>query len=356
MVFKTFEPWQWSIAYVIPWEIKYAQVKTLILTHLLIMILTVASVLGVMHVFLKRVVSRRINATVDIVKKVANGDLTHTLPTDGHDEISRMAGHFNLMVANLKLVLTHITDIALQINDHGLEVRKISLTQSTGAQEQSQAVSTTSSAASQLSHSSEQIGQHIQTISQKANHVLDGMNTIKTLSDQTNQILTSLSDKSRQIGKITELIDDVADQTNLLAVNASIEAARAGEQGRGFTVVADQISKLADSTAKSTKDITALVEMIQHEMGNATLAMEESLTSVEEEIKLAQDSADTSLEIAMQANQQISGSQQIAEAMKGIDHTMQNITTSAESSTQAAAELTSLADQLKQSVNHFKIA
>jgi methyl-accepting chemotaxis protein len=176
---------------------------------------------------------------------------------------------------------------------------------------------------------------------------MNGMGKLRETIAKSSELITSLGEKSEQIGKIIGLIDDVADQTNLLAVNASIEAARAGEQGRGFTVVADEIRKLADSTAKSTKDITGLIEMIQHEMSNAIMSMETSIKSVEEESKLAQDSADRSKEIAMSATQQISGSKQISDAMANIDEAMKQIA-SATNQTQAAIKnLNSLSKELK---------
>ncbi len=306
-------------------------------------------------IHMARSIARSINQVVQRVKDVADGNLTQSLKANGTDEIGMLATHFNGMVGNLKEILSRIQGVAVQITSTGQEIRSISEAQASGATEQSSAVSETSSAAAELSKTSEQIGENIKTISQMANHVLTGMEKIKEATDQTNQILTSLNDKSKQIGNITELIDDVADQTNLLAVNASIEAARAGEQGRGFTVVADQISKLADSTAKSTKDITSLVEMIQHEMSNAIIAMEQSLVGVEEEIQLAKDSAAKSREIAMSANQQISGSRQIADAMASIDRTMKDIVVGAQRSASSASQLTGLADELRDSMTCFKV-
>ena len=295
-----------------------------------------------------------IKELVSVTEAVAKGDLKRFAYVKNKDEIGVLASSFNSMIKGLGDVLAKMQDAVNQISSASKEILAANHQQVSGAREQSVAISETTSAAKQLSKSAEQVGENVKKVSQVASHVMSGMVKIKDLIGKTGKIVTSLNEKSQKIGKITEVIDDVADQTNLLAVNASIEAARAGEQGRGFTVVADEIRKLADSTARSTKDITDLIEIIQHEMTNAIMSMEESIKSVEEEVKLSQDSSERVKEIFMSTTQQVSGSKQIAEAMVSIDEAMKQIAQAAQQSQIAAKQLTDLAQELKDTSGNFK--
>lgn len=325
---------------------------------LIVTVLILVSSLFVIAV--SSVISKRISDPVmklsDAAGRVSSGDLTVAVEAKGEDEIGQLARSFNSMVGNLSMLVSSINKSVGQITSASSEILAATQQQAAGAREQSAAVSETTAASKELSKSAEQVGDSIKRVLEVATHALAGMAKIKGAIGKTGQIITSLNEKSQKIGKITEVIDDVADQTNLLAVNAAIEAARAGEQGRGFTVVADEIRKLADSTAKSTKDITALIEVIQHEMSNAIMSMETSVVSVDEEAKLSQESAERSEEIAMSATQQISGSRQIAEAMSNVDEAMKQIAVSAQQSQVALKQLSELSKDLRGATEKFKVA
>jgi hypothetical protein len=99
------------------------------------------------------------------------------------------------------------------------------------------------------------------------------LHRLATSSAHTAKEVDGLAQQAGEISVIVDLIHEIADQTNLLALNAAIEAARAGEAGRGFAVVADEVRKLAERTAKATKDIGQLVVGIRDNSASAKDAM-----------------------------------------------------------------------------------
>jgi methyl-accepting chemotaxis protein len=125
----------------------------------------------------------------------------------------------------------------------------------------------------------------IQTINSDLNEQIAHINRVSEVSDSGRTYLAMLAanmekinQSSQQMTEILGLINDISDRINLLSLNAAIESARAGEHGRGFAVVADEISKLADQTAKSIKDIDALIRRngieIKDSMDNAAKTVE----------------------------------------------------------------------------------
>lgn len=93
-------------------------------------------------------------------------------------------------------------------------------------------------------------------------------------ADAAATTVSRLETASAQIREVVELISSVAAQTKLLALNAQIEAARAGAAGRGFEVVAAEVKSLADTTARSTEDITTTVSDMLAVTGQSVEAME----------------------------------------------------------------------------------
>ncbi len=112
-----------------------------------------------------------------------------------------------------------------------------------------------------------------QTIASTAEEITATTEEMATMAMHLSEDLSKLKDGGQNVlaeikktDDILQFVSDVAANSNLLGLNAAIEAARAGEHGRGFAVVADEIRKMADNSAKSVKDIKAILQAIQNEV------------------------------------------------------------------------------------------
>jgi methyl-accepting chemotaxis protein len=106
------------------------------------------------------------------------------------------------------------------------------------------------------------------------------LGSVKAGSESLQRSIGAIGDRAQEISKILRLIEEIADQTNLLALNAAIEAARAGDAGRGFAVVADEVKRLAERSAQSTRDIGAIIESVQKDVGSAVTLTDQVLVGM----------------------------------------------------------------------------
>lgn len=215
-----------------------------------------------------------------------------------------------------------------------------------GSKEQAKAVEQTAGIVAQVSSAAEQTAAAAQEAANVAGQAAEvakkGTDTVEktiagirkinaSMQDVANKV-AELGKHSEEIGGMIAVIDDIASQTNLLALNAAIEAARAGDQGRGFAVVADEVKKLAERTAKETKEISALVNTVQK--------------GVSESIKASMEGAKQADEGSTLANEAGTALDQILDSINGMTSQIEQISAAAEEMSASASEMVKVVEDV----------
>lgn len=172
-------------------------------------------------------------------------------------------------------------------------------------------ITETSAALKQMVASIENFASIIQAKKGKVNDLKDKAENGATAVQITSRSFQQVSHHIESIKSMTKVISDISEKTNLLAMNAAIEAAHAGDQGRGFAVVAGEVRKLAESSANSTLQITSslnqLISSIDF-LGKNVVTSGEAFKSISngvEEVKYTFD------EISINIQELCSGSEEV---------------------------------------------
>jgi methyl-accepting chemotaxis protein len=332
-------------------------------------------------------IARSISISVEQLKgtaaELAAGNLTQRSTVNSHDELGEISICFNQVAETLHSVVKQVRSSAHDVSGAAIEMRSNAERIASGSEHVAAEAATVATAGEEMAATSNDIAQNCSQAVRSANQAsqtansgaaiiqrtVAGMARISAKVQDSARTVATLGEKSEQIGAIISTIEDIADQTNLLALNAAIEAARAGEQGRGFAVVADEVRALAERTTRATKEIGDMIKSIQAETRIAVSAMGEGVSEVEKGTADAASSGEALNEILVQVNEVTGQINQIATAAEEqtattneISNNMQRITDvvqdtagSSQESAEAAVRLSSLAMELQNIVDRFKL-
>jgi len=265
-----------------------------------------------------------ISDTGQALAALADTDLTHRMDASYGGALGQLGRDTNQVAERLGEVVTALKQSSQGLKTATGEILSGANDLSERTTRQAATIEETSAAMTQLAGTvrvNAGKAQDARQVAAEVSHTAEEGGVVMAKASAAMERITASSGK---ISNIIGLIDDIAFQTNLLALNASVEAARAGEAGKGFAVVAVEVRRLAQSAAKASSDVKALIEASGGEVQGGTRLVAEAAGKLAKMLGAAQRSSALMAEIASESHHQAASIDEVNAAVRQLDEMTQH--------------------------------
>ena len=166
---------------------------------------------------------------------------------------------------------------------------------------------------------------NIAKMSNLSDNVTKSSTNGEKLANKTTIAMDEINTQVHLINESISVIDQIAFQTNILSLNAAVEAATAGEAGKGFAVVAQEVRNLASRSAEAAKEIKNIVENAKNKADEGKSIASHMIDGYKELNENIQQTINLISDIEMSSKEQLTGIEQINDAVNQLDQqTQQN--------------------------------
>ncbi len=296
-----------------------------------------------------------VSHTAEILKSLAQGDLTARMDGEFEGAFDRLQNDANSTADRLEQAILQISQSTEQIRDTSTNIAEGGKALSMRTQSQAATLEETSAAMQEMAASIKNNAEGSQGVLSLAQEANERATQGRGVAESAISSMTEIEASSAKVSEVVSVINSIAHQTNLLSLNASVEAARAGDAGKGFAVVAMEVRNLAMNAHTAANEIASLIEESTNrvavgvrEVGEFDQALENICDRLASLVEIADG-------ISHATSEQSVGVQEISTAVVDVDRITQENAELAERSSESSAVLSEEMRSLAELVGAFRV-